>query len=664
MRKTQKNRMRRIRVGAGIAAAFFAVSTLLSSSQLISAEEKVQSAERIEVNLTHSHTSVCNHRTFVECGGHWCTNFEPYVGATVYYCSNNMAIPEIHDNYTLSEHSGTHDGEYVTVLNCSMSSIGKMVIEKTQTQEGTILQAFVEDPDNCISDYSITWENVDNEGDAEETPDEENTESTVDTTAPVLSIVRNGVYTATISVTDAKTGVTHEQSLSYTDVSFPIHLYLKSDGAIVAETDLYYGEALPVVAVPEKTGYFFEGYECNGNKIYDENGNPMPNVSTFWDEMEYESDAIWTAKTYTIHYGPDEDGDGIGDLEMQVTFGEPYAPIEPLEDQGSSTFTGFYYGNEQIFDREGNPTGVWSWDVEDGFTLQPKYYTPSSGSDSSDSSDSSPVQPTPSPSPTPTPTPSAGEQIGDAESVSDNSLPQGELGTDLDSTGGGDAGNGNTNNGNIGNRNTENTHSGGTNRFEDNARRRDWENSLYWGYGLNENGIGMYSRHGFGYETADTENNSIVLITEEENSEAESEEVELQSLLTENGEMEANTLKSHHQKEQIKKVLLITSSTVAGTAAVGGIIYSFFLFWISAGVYSITPQRKRKRLGYVVVNRGQDGFRMSIPQRLLDCSDTGDYLIRMPKGFVRNNIGKEFAIHLPNRKITDVIREEVTFSIR
>ena len=74
MRKTQKNRMRRIRVGAGIAAAFFAVSTLLSSSQLISAEEKVQSAERIEVNLTHSHTSVCNHRTFVECGGHWCAH--------------------------------------------------------------------------------------------------------------------------------------------------------------------------------------------------------------------------------------------------------------------------------------------------------------------------------------------------------------------------------------------------------------------------------------------------------------------------------------------------------------------------------------------------------------------------------------------------------------
>lgn len=336
----------------------------------------VQSGESVSATLYHEHTqNACWEQKWVPCGGSWRTAFEASVGATVFYCTNNtskeirngVVLSSIHTGWLCDEHTGIHDGEYVTSLTCTQSVVGTFTVTKvlTETKE---LVASVSRQGTGLSDVSICWKYPD--------------QSVIE--GERVTISQNGIYRATLNWKDAKTGVNHTTTIDYVEISNPIMLVFQSGDEVVDEIEVAYGDPLPDIEIPVWKGHDFKGYyvgivddekTADAKAWYDEEGNPDKSITLTESALKETLTAKWEATSYHVYYGRDKDGDGIGDFELEVTYDEEYGPIAiNVEHKDGYIFDGYYLGDEQVFDADGNATGVWRWDVEGEIILEAGYH--------------------------------------------------------------------------------------------------------------------------------------------------------------------------------------------------------------------------------------------------------------------------------------------------
>ena len=122
-----------------------------------------------------------------------------------------------------------------------------------------------------------------------------------------------------------------------------------------------YGQELPPVTSPSRTGHTFGGYftaqNGGGTQYYDGNGAGVKPWAEFSDATLY---AYWTANSYTINF--DRDGGSGGSDSISVTYGGAPSSITPPSRTGH-TFGGYFTaqngGGTLYYD--GNGAGVKPW---------------------------------------------------------------------------------------------------------------------------------------------------------------------------------------------------------------------------------------------------------------------------------------------------------------
>ena len=117
-----------------------------------------------------------------------------------------------------------------------------------------VLRASLSENGILVGNYRISWD-----GGVNWT---ENQEASI-------SISENAAYQAVLEWTDTLSGVVKTTKLTYTDTSFPIRLDFYSNEEIILTEYVTYGGSLPFIAMPERTGYLFGGYEKEGILFYD-----------------------------------------------------------------------------------------------------------------------------------------------------------------------------------------------------------------------------------------------------------------------------------------------------------------------------------------------------------------------------------------------------------
>ena len=134
-----------------------------------------------------------------------------------------------------------------------------------------------------------------------------------------------------------------------------------------------YGELMPDINIPSKTGYTFGGFYTSANGVgtqyYNELGNPLRT----WDKTSNTTlYAKWTANTYTITL--DEQNGTIGTTSITATYGQALPSITKPEKTGY-TFGGYYISpngqGTQYYTASGN--SVKNWDKTQDTTLYAKW---------------------------------------------------------------------------------------------------------------------------------------------------------------------------------------------------------------------------------------------------------------------------------------------------
>ncbi|MDE6687365.1 MAG: hypothetical protein K2K17_08620 [Lachnospiraceae bacterium] len=237
-----------------------------------------------------------------------------------------------------------------------LSGIGDVGEKSSEGSAAAEWIAFVSSEGTGISDASFSWK----------CPDQSVIEG------ERVTISQNGVYCATLNWRDAKTGVYHTETIDYVEISSPILLVFQSGNKVLDEIEVFYGDPLPNIEIPVKEGYDFKGYYVgfmeegesgeesdeeneNAKAWYDEKGNPDESITLTSSALKETLTAKWEARSYCVYYGEDKDGDGKGDYELHVTYGKEYGPVEiDAEQRNGYIFDGYYLGDEQVFDLDGN----------------------------------------------------------------------------------------------------------------------------------------------------------------------------------------------------------------------------------------------------------------------------------------------------------------------
>ncbi|MBR5422283.1 MAG: hypothetical protein IK115_14175 [Lachnospiraceae bacterium] len=139
------------------------------------------------------------------------------------------------------------------------------------------------------------------------------------------------------------------------------------DGLPDEVMELRYGDEIPDIRPGEpegRKGYEFDGYEVDGVDAYDRDGKPAGKWKPSLEEGDYTLEPKWAARSYTVYYGPDGDGDGVPDEQLTVVYGESYPAVSVPELGKNTAFDGYYLEDECVFDAYGRPTGLWRWDTE------------------------------------------------------------------------------------------------------------------------------------------------------------------------------------------------------------------------------------------------------------------------------------------------------------
>lgn len=628
----------------------------------------VQSGNRISVNLMHEHTeAACWEQKWIPCGGMWMSNFEPSVGSTVYYCSKHTSTEEvdgvvlasIHDYWVTNERSGAHSGEYISRMNCNTGVLGSFVINKTADEDNNVLTASVVNSTGLISNASISWRRPDN--------------SIVNGNRVFLS--QNGIYTATLVWNDAKTGARHQSTLNYTDISSPVTLVFQSDGEILFEEVMSYGDLLPEIELPAKTGYNFLGFYAGNVMWYDGDAIKNESIRITGSSLEQIVEAVYEVRSYNVYYGPDKDNDGQKDHFFQVTYGEPYESVAVYDVQKEDwIFEGYYWNGEKVFDSKGRSTGVWLWDSEEDIVLEAVYRQiekPSpddhngmdqsnnsgsenqgnnsggenqghnSGGDDSNASHNS----------SNTPVIEDDRNVSDnAVSVSDNSSVSENLaGPDNYDDGSGDESRGNDGRDGLGsgnNRNTTGTTGSGSDiyqgRIEDDEEERNMSGRNTGGF-LNQRYAADQDVDG------DAEETDVL------------EEVNLlpENLASDNS-VELQRLKNRAILLKAVKVTGITVGTLGICYLIGWLLVSKFGL---ARIYSLQADGNKCQIGDALILRGENAFHVKIKDKVAQKGDTGRYQVVFSKSFVLRHHNQDIIIHCLGKSIAEIVRPDINMYI-
>lgn len=625
---------------------------VLQCTMSVHAGELVQSEESVSVTLYHEHTQAdCWDRKWVPCGGWWKSYFEDYVGATVYVCtnqystetSNGVVLSTIHSGWNYQERTGPHDGEYASYRICDQTVAGIFTVTKIlsgigdveeKSSEGSVpakLVASVTSEGMGVSDVSFCWK----------CPDQSVIEG------ERVTISQNGVYRATLNWRDVKTGVDHTTTIDYVEVSNPILLVFQSGGKALNEIEVSYGDPLPNIEIPVREGYDFKGYyvgftgegeigeesdEENGNAKawYDEEGNPDESITLTGSALKETLTAKWEARSYWVYYGKDKDGDGTGDHILHVTYGEEYGPIKAdAEERSGYIFDGYYLGDEQVFDSDGNATGVWRWDEEGNIILKAVYHKkPDASSGHEDHGD--------------------GEKEGDdivpvlSGQVSDNSVSGNDISANNISS-----------NGISGDDSSDG-------QF-DSGWERTGGGSDGGSYGESDEEYGDGDRKPFDVRISSKyDSSSFDADADESIAVQETVTHQISENLATKRTTEAGIL---WNSTTAVKAIEVTGIT-AGTLGLAYLVVWMFITKVSlAELYSVSADGSRRRLGAVLILHGENAFHIHIKERMLEKGETGKYQMVFRKRFAVKYANQDMIIHCREKEISEVIRPEIGFYI-
>lgn len=620
---------------------------VLQCTMSVHAGELVQSGKSVSVTLDHEHTQeTCWERKWVPCGGWWRSYFEEYVGATVYECSNHrstqisngVVLSTIHYGWIYQEHTGAHAGEYVNSRICDQTVAGTFTVTK-ESFEGSApaeLVASVTGEGTGVSDVSFCWK----------CPDQSVIEG------ERVTISQNGVYRATLNWRDAKTGVDHTTTIDYVEISNPILLVFQNGSKVLDEIEVFYGDPLPNIEIPVKEGYDFKGYyvgfteeretgeesdEENGDAKawYDEEGNPDESITLTGSALKETLAAKWEARSYCVYYGEDKDGDGTGDHILHVTYGEEYGSIKvDAEERSGYIFDGYYLGDEQVFDSDGNATGVWRWDEEGNMILKAVYHKKPDAS-------------------------SGYEGHGDGEKEGDDIVP---------ALSGHVSGNSTSQNAISGNNiSSNNISSNGIsgNDSSDGQFESGWErtggSSDGGSYGESDGEYGDGDRKPFDVRISSKyDSSSFDAYADESIVAQETVTHQLSENLATKRTTEAGML---WNSTTAVKAIEVTGIT-AGTLGLAYLVVWMFITKASlAELYSVSADGSRRRLGAVLILHGENAFHIHIKERMLEKGETGKYQMVFRKQFAVKYANQDMIIHCREKEISEVIRPEIGFYI-
>lgn len=300
-----------------------------------------QSDEKVSQDLHHEHggsDSACYERVFVECGGVF---FQFSENSEFFVCS------KCHAYYEGRPASIFHEGYYADSLVCDEDLIGSFYIERRESADGVFLVAGIEGQSGLIDEYEISWS-------------ESGAYSEGDTS--VMPVTIPASYHALLRYHDEKGGVWKEASLEYTDLSVPCRVRFYSEGSLLGEVEMPYGSSFASIELPEKRGYDFGGFYDGGRRYYDGEGQPVEQGVQPLETPLLELTAAWSAKRFPFRYGPDTDGDGLGDAEAVLIYDQaPPAIVFPeAEARPGFELEGYYIGEQKLYDAQGTALGVWT----------------------------------------------------------------------------------------------------------------------------------------------------------------------------------------------------------------------------------------------------------------------------------------------------------------
>lgn len=612
----------------------------------------VQSEESVSTTLYHEHTQAdCFSRKWVPCGGWWSSYFEEYVGATVYVCtngnsketSNGVVLSEIHPGWEYKAHTGLHDGEYVNQMICDQTVAGTFTVTKVLPENGDTgeaakasmpaeLVASVTSQGTGISDASFCWRCPDQSVVAGER----------------ITISQNGVYCAMLDWRDSKTGVYHTATLDYVEISNPILLIFQSGEEVLEEIEVAYGDSLPDIGIPVKEGHDFKGYyvglmsggeygEENADTAvwYDEEGNPDRSVTVTGSALQETLTAKWEARSYHVYYGEDKNGDGTGDCELYVTYGEEYGPAQVNgEERGGYIFDGYYLGKEQVFDADGYATGVWRWDEEGDIILSAVYHKkpdPSSGHADQGDADGN-----------------GEKEDRDTEAASSGSVSSNNI------SGNGISGNNISENGVLGDGTSGNGSIGGHTE----SGREDPDGSTDGGRQEgrgDENRRPFHDRISADYDGDVSDATSEVSVVVQEAVSHRISENMASGRMTETGLLRGSST--------VVRALEVTGIT----AGILGLAYLTVWMVITkasfAELFSIRADESKRRLGAVLILHGENAFHIHIKERMLEKGETGRYQLIFRKRFALKHANQDILIHCCKKEIPELVRPDVIFFI-
>ncbi|MCR5118712.1 MAG: hypothetical protein K6B44_03715 [Lachnospiraceae bacterium] len=486
--------------------------------------------------------------------------------------------------------------------------------------------------------------------------------------------------------------------------------------------EIIYGSDYPPVDVPEpRPGMVFEGYYIGDEQVYDEEGKPTGKWR--WDIPdggELQLTPRWTPKEYSIFFGPDKDGDGIGDIFISVTYGEEYPAITPPVYDDGEVFDGFYCNGELVWDRNGRPTGVWKWDPEE-YPLETRTHvlppppkeadpTPTPAPDKDPAEDSGQE---PTPTPTPTPEPAAdnekdGDPDDEKEPVIEPEKPDNDEETKDD---------GKEEEDDKGNKKKRKTAPAANAREDDpkegsegSGRKTDEESGKNMPPASEDKGTvsenaavtGPGEDDGSSTKKKKKRSGSSSTVTEESiRSDMQKYDKELQNFLLNkevtddtgmvstvyselmNRTQDADSIKKQLEeraksadkaaeartevgaawKEKAVKAAkagAVTAGSAAGIAAVyAGLVYLFGM----AEIYSICPDGRKKRLGKLAINEEGNGFVVNISRNLLNECETNKMGMRLSSFFVSRNKDREMIINNDGRKQQEYVRRDIVVAV-
>lgn len=603
----------------------------------VAADGLVQSGDRVTVDVTHQHAQdICYDRKWIACGGTWRSNFEPSIGATVYYCSNNdssrvvngVALSSIHSIWVTSKQSGTHSGEYVSDLNCDVETAGTFAVDKI-TGKDNILQATVEPSGSQMPDTSISWECPDG--------------SIVN--ADRVSLSQNGIYTAVLLWTDTVTGMNCRTTLNYIDISGPVTLVFQSDGKILFKETVAYGDPLPEIELPVRTGYDFLGFYAGDVMWYDSDAGRDESIRITGSSLEQIVHAVYEARSYNVYYG------GDGDF-IQVTYGEPYDSIEITYVQKEGLiFEGYYWNGEKVFDSKGRSTGLWRWDSEEDIILEAVYRRiekPSSGNNGGGNQGNGSNDSNANDNGQNVPAVDDGRRSSDnTDSVSDNSSISENL-AGQDGYGGGSGPDGNRyGSGSNSGRNSNNGRSAGDSLTDLNIAEDGGEMRIMPGH---------YTGSLLNQGSATDQNTD----SDEDMTDLSEEVWSLTENLASNASVELQRLKN---RTIILKAVKVTGITVGTLGLFYLIGWLFITKFGLARIYSFQADGSKCQIGDALILRGENAFHIKIKDKVAGKGDTGRYQIVFSKSFAQRHHNRNIIIHCLGRNIAEIVRPDINMYI-